>query len=49
MGTALMYRCNDCGAEFEALTTNTDPETGDEVDVCPECGSDDWFEGDDEE
>ena len=35
-----MYRCNDCGAEFEMPVDAVD-DYGDYYNSCPVCGSDD--------
>lgn len=38
-----MYKCDDCGAEFEKLAVSKEPH-GEEWNVCPYCGSIDWSE-----
>jgi len=38
-----MYRCSDCGKEFDVPVTETD-DGGHRVGVCPGCGRDDIME-----
>jgi len=42
-----MYNCLDCGAEFGYPVVDCDIE-GKKVETCPDCGSDDIVEADDE-
>jgi DNA-directed RNA polymerase subunit RPC12/RpoP len=44
-----MYRCNDCGREFETPDEHVlEVETGYTISACPDCGSDNILEVDDE-
>ena len=36
-----MYRCNDCGAEFETPVVEDEGTEDETVEICPSCGSDD--------
>ena len=36
-----MFRCNDCGWEFETPAVECEDDSDDTYDACPSCGSDD--------